>query len=397
MSTPFVENWQHLEIVGASVFRDGRFQPDTVFVSGDRFVDEAVFAEASRRSSIELIDARGLLLLPGLTDIHLHGAMSHDLTDADPAGLHSLLRFEAASGVTQIVPASLTVSGERLNRIFEVFGAVYEKGGVADGAWLAGIHMEGPYINESKRGAQNPAFIQAASSPQFEALNARARGAVKILSLAPEMAGALAFIEALAVRLPELRISIAHTTANYAAAMAAFTAGASHVTHLYNAMPPFHHRDPGVIGAAFDQPDVSVELIADGVHIHPSVIRATFAMFPGRVALISDSMRATGLGDGVYDLGGQTVTVNGARAELENGSIASSVTTLYDCMRTAVEAGIQLEAAVTAASEYPAGRIGILAEAGTVKPGRRANFLLAKPDLTLLASYVNGRPVTLPN
>ena len=163
---------------------------------------------------------------------------------------------------------------------------------------------------------------------------------------------------------------------------------------MYNAMPPFHHRDPGVIGAAFDAADVSVELIADGVHIHPAVIRATFQMFPGRVVLVSDSMRATGQGDGIFDLGGQQVTVRGNRAEIENVSIAGSVTNLFDCLRYAVSIGIPLEAAVYAASEYPASRIGILSEAGTVKPGRRASFILVDRDLNRQYVYVNGQRVS---
>jgi N-acetylglucosamine-6-phosphate deacetylase len=383
--------WQCIEITGASVFRDGAFHDESVYVIGDRFVSREAFFEHSRFDQIEIIDGSGLLLLPGLTDIHLHGAMSHDITDADEEGIYQLLRYEASIGVTQIVPATLTVSGEQLEAVFSVIGNIVRKGGLADAAWLAGLHMEGPYINVEKRGAQNPAYVKTASIEQFDHLNTLAADAVKIVSLAPETADALSFISELKDR---VRLSLAHTTANYAEATAAFSAGASHVTHLYNAMPPFHHRDPGVIGAAFDAADVSVELIADGVHIHPAVIRATFQMFPGRVVLVSDSMRATGQGDGIFDLGGQQVTVRSNRAEIENVSIAGSVTNLFDCLRYAVSIGIPLEAAVYAASEYPASRIGILSEAGTVKPGRRASFILVDRDLNRQYVYVNGQRVS---
>lgn len=380
--------WQCIQVTGAKVFYDGAFHEESIYIIGDRFVSEDQFFEHSRFDEIEIIDGTNLLAIPGLTDIHLHGARSHDVTDADEDGIYALLRYEASVGVTQIVPASLTVSSEQLEKTFQTIGQIVSKGGVADGAWLVGLHMEGPYINVEKRGAQNPEYVKQASLEQFHHLNELAAKAVKIVSLAPETEDALTFINQVKT---SVRLSIAHTTANYEQARAAFEAGASHVTHLYNAMPPFHHRDPGVIGAAFDTPDVSVELIADGVHIHPAVIRATFQMFPGRVVLVSDSMRATGQGDGLFDLGGQQVIVRGNRAEIENVSIAGSVTNLYDCLSYAVSIGIDLESAIYAASEYPASRAGILDEAGTIKPGRRASFILADRALQRKVVYVNGQ------
>lgn len=390
MNNPSNPHDQFLRIQGARVFSRGRFHEEEVYVSKGRFVKAETFASDSGGKTVVTLDAAGSLMLPGLTDIHMHGAVNHDLCDGSREGIEAILRYEAAQGVTQVLPTSLTVSADRLDQVFSVFGSLYREGGIAGGAMLAGLHMEGPYINASKRGAQNPAYIRKASMEEFKRLNRLAADAVRILSLAPETEGALACIAEMKEYFPEVLVSLAHTTADYATAAEAFAAGASHVTHLFNAMPPLHHREPGLIGAAIDTENVSVEVIADGVHLHPSVIRAAFRLFPGRVTLISDSMRAAGLQNGRYDLGGQNVTVRGRYALLDSGSIAGSVTTLYDCLRFAVACGIPLEDAVFAASEYPASVIGIAEEAGTIQPGRRAHFVLARPDLTRLAVYLDG-------
>jgi len=380
--------WQCMEIRGARVFCDGAFHDIPVFVDGDRFVSEASFFLHTAGRPIDILDGTGLLLLPGLTDIHMHGAVFADVTDADAESLHRLLRYEAACGVTQLLATTLSLPDETLAKALSEIGSIVKKGGVANGAWLAGIHLEGPYLSETKPGAHDARFIKSASVDHFCYLNRLAGHAIRIISLAPETDGALDFMRD--VR-DDVRLSLAHTSADYDTASMAFAAGASHVTHLFNAMPPLHHREPGVIGAALLHDDVSVELIADGVHVHPAVISAVFRMFPGRVCLVSDSMRATGCGDGTFDLGGQKVTVSQNRATLADGRISGSTTHLFDCLRHAVSCGIALETAIYAASEYPASRIGILDEAGTVKPGRRANFILAEPDLTIRHVFVNGQ------
>ena len=189
----------------------------------------------------------------------------------------------------------------------------------------------------------------------------------------------------------EVRISIAHTTADYGTACEAFKHGARQVTHLYNAMPPFSHRAPGVIGAAFDNDNVAVELIADGVHVHPSVVRATFRLFENRVILISDSMMATGLDDGEYSLGGQAVTVRGNLATLHDGTIAGSATNLMDCVRSAVKMGVPLGQAIRSASTNPARAIGIEHDYGSLEPGKLANVLLLDEELNIHTILLRGR------
>ena len=192
----------------------------------------------------------------------------------------------------------------------------------------------------------------------------------------------------------EVSVSLAHTTANYDTAMAAFEAGANHVTHLYNAMPPFAHRDPGVIGAAADSKDAYVEIICDGVHVHPAVIRATFRMMGrDRMVLVSDTMRAAGMPDGEYTLGGQAVFVKGNRAELADGTLAGSVTDLMRCMKTAVSFGIPLEDAVMAAAVNSAKSIGIYDRVGSLDVGKDANVVVLDQDLNLKAVLFRGQLV----
>ncbi|MDR1060143.1 MAG: amidohydrolase family protein, partial [Clostridiales bacterium] len=223
---------------------------------------------------------------------------------------------------------------------------------------LIGINLEGPFISAEKLGAQNPAYVRPPSLPMFDRLQAASGGLIKLLAIAPETEGAMGMISALRDR---VTVSLAHTAAGYSLSKEAFAAGARHVTHLYNAMLPFAHREPGLPGAAFDTPGVMAELICDGVHVHPAAARATFRLLgDSRVALVSDSMMATGLSDGMYELGGLPVRVSGNRAVLASGGgIAGSVTNLMDCLRVAVrDMGIPLHSAVKCASANPARAIG---------------------------------------
>ena len=223
----------------------------------------------------------------------------------------------------------------------------------------------------------------------FRRLQKKAEGLIRFCDIAPETDGAMDFIRELK---DEVRISLAHTTADYDTAREAFIHGARHVTHLFNAMPPFSHRAPGVIGAAAENPDVIAELICDGIHIHPSAVRAAFRLFGDeRICLISDSMMATGLSDGEYTLGGQAVTVRGNLATLADGTIAGSVTNLMDCLRTAVQKmGIPLEDAVRCASLNPAKAIGVDALYGSIEAGKKGDVVLLRKDLSLAGVIKDG-------
>ena len=357
-----------------------------VFTDGCRFVekdlvirDGRIVFGATPRADEEIVDAGGAYALPGLVDIHFHGAVGHDFCDADEAGLQAIADFEASKGVLAICPATMTFNEEILNGIMDV-AAAHKNGRGAD---LVGINMEGPYISPSKVGAQNPKYVMGADAGMFRRLQDRSGGLIKLVDVAPEEPGNLNFIRACH---GEARISIAHTCADYDTAKAAFAAGASHMTHLYNAMPGITHRAPGPIIAALEE-GAEVELITDGIHIHPAMVRFTFNTFgDDHVILIADSMMACGLPDGQYSLGGQAVTVKGALATLTEhpGTIAGSATCLYDCMRHAVlDMGVPLASAVRAATLNPARSIGIDADYGSLEPGRWGNVVLADEQLNI--------------
>ena len=360
-------------IKSGKVFQeDGSFLEQTLYVNAHRLVDKAEYQDDG-----EIIDAEGLLVLPGLVDIHSHGAAGEDFSDGNPEGLKKILRYERSCGITSYCPTSMTFPKERLRQIFaSIKGAQTE-----EGAKVVGINMEGPFLDPAKKGAHVEKWIAAPDVAFVRELNQDADGLVRLVTLAPNMDGAEEFIKEMH---EEVCISLGHTAADYDCASRAMKLGAHHVTHLYNAMQPFGHRAPGLIGAAMDDPECMVELICDGYHIHPSAIRAAFRLFgPERVILISDSMRATGMENGTYELGGQEVTVKDRKAVLKDGTLAGSATNLYGCMCKAIEFGIPLEQAIMAATANPARSIGIFDRVGSIRIGKQADLLLASENLEL--------------
>lgn len=360
-------------IKGGKVFQeDGSFLEQAIYINDHRLVDKAEYQDDG-----EVIDAEGLLVLPGLVDIHSHGAAGEDFSDGNPEGLKKILQYEKRCGITSYCPTSMTFPKERLRQIFaSIKGAQTE-----EGAKVVGINMEGPFLDPVKKGAHVEEWIAAPDAAFVRELNQDVDGLVRLVTLAPNMDGAEEFIKEMH---EEVCISLGHTAADYDCASRAMKLGAHHVTHLYNAMQPFGHRAPGLIGAAMDDPECMVELICDGYHIHPSAIRAAFRMFgPERVILISDSMRATGMENGTYELGGQEVTVKDRKAVLKDGTLAGSATNLYGCMCKAVEFGIPLEQAIMAATANPARSIGIFDRVGSIRIGKQADLLLVSENLEL--------------
>ena len=357
---------------------------DKKFTEGDLSFTDGIFTAADENDN-EIIDGKGLMAIPGLVDVHFHGCVGDDFCDAKKDAIKNMAKYEASIGVTSICPATMTLSEKELMDIMTVAGEYEYEGG----AKLVGINMEGPYISSKKKGAQAGTNIRPCSVSEFKTLQEASGNLIKIVDIAPEEDGAMEFIDEMK---DDVVISIAHTTADFDIADEAIRRGVSHITHLYNAMPPFTHRAPGVIGAARDHEKVHPELICDGIHIHPSVVRATFEMFGAdRMILISDSMRATGLTDGKYTLGGQDVYVKGRLATLEDGTIAGSATNLMDCMKTAVnKMGIKLEDAIACASMNPAKEIGIFDKCGSIKEGKCADFVLLDEELNVKAVYVDG-------
>jgi N-acetylglucosamine-6-phosphate deacetylase len=366
-------------IRGARVFNEhGEFEDRDIFIDGE-FI--------SGEPDGDVIDAAGCWAIPGLIDVHLHGCVGREFTSAKGGDIAAMAKYEAANGVTAICPTTLTLSEESLS----VACGELARAEAPDGAAIVGIYLEGPFVSPHRLGAQNPDYVQLPDASLFRRLQKASGGKVKLLAVAPEIEGALGMIEEIK---DEVVCSIAHTTADYDVAMNAFSSGARQVTHLFNAMPNFLHRAPGVIGAAFDTLECNVELITDNVHVHPSVVRAAFKMFgDDRVVMISDSMMATGLEDGEYELGGLPVRVVGNLATLiEGGAIAGSVTNLMNCMRTAVRVmGIPLHSAVKCASANPAKAIGVFGERGSLDPGKYADIVLLDDDLNIKCVMLRGK------
>ena len=359
------------------------------FVRGGFTVEDGRFAGVFEEDRAGGVDLGGATVIPGLVDIHTHGAAGADFSDGDAGGLARMAAHLAKRGVTSFAPTSMTLPYETLAAAFETAVQLRENR-PAGCARVMGIHMEGPYFSEKKKGAQNGAYLKLPDLEGFRKLYDGCGGLVRIVDVAPELEGAAAFAEGA----KELcTVSVAHTDADYDEAARVYDAGASHLTHLYNAMPPIHHRKPGVIGAASERGNVVAELICDGLHVHPSSVRMAFKLFPGRICLISDSLRCCGMPDGEYELGGQQVFLSGGVARLADGTIAGAASDLYADMRNAIRFGIPREEAVLAATIRSAREIGRDREIGSIEIGKYADFVVCDSDLTPRAVYIGGERV----
>ena len=362
------------------------------FFSGGFTVENGRFAELlPGADGGDGVDLGGMTVLPGLVDIHIHGSAGADFSDGDPVGLERMARYLAAHGVTSFVPASMTLPYKNLSAAFQT-AVRFRQNRPADCARVLGVHMEGPFLSAAKKGAQNEAFLRTPDFAAFAALYRACGGLIRLVDIAPELPGAAEF----ALRAAKLcAVSVAHTAASYEEAAAVYKAGASHLTHLYNAMAPLLHREPGPIGAASERENVTAELICDGYHVHPSAVRAAFRLFPGRICLISDALRCAGMADGEYELGGQRIFLRDGTARLENGSLAGSSANLFACMRNAVRFGVSPAEAVLSASLRPAKVVGQEKQAGSIAPGKFADFLVCDEDWNLRAVFLNGIEVRL--
>lgn len=365
------------------------YTPQFVFRRGEFAVEKGRFVRPAQARRDRVVDLKGAYILPGLVDIHIHGCAGEDFSDGREAGLRRMAAHCAQRGVTALLPTSMSLPYESLEQAFSAGRRVMASPRPGESRIL-GFHMEGPFLSPAKRGAQREDYLKAPDADAFETLFASSGGAIRIVDVAPELPGAADFARRCAGL---CRVSAAHTGCDYDRAAAFFDAGASHLTHLYQAMTGFHHRSPGPIPAAAEREGVTAELIADAVHSHPAAIRLAFRLFPGRLCLISDTMRGCGMPEGTYELGGQQVTLRGREATLPGGVLAGSVTDLYTCMRTAIACGVPREAAIRAATFEPARVAGALEELGTMEPGKLADFLLCDEDLALRAVYLGGEPL----
>lgn len=353
------------------------FTPNGVFRDGGFAVQNGVFCPPCG----ETRDLGGATVIPGLIDVHLHGAFG---LDAARDGTEKLAQALARVGVTSFVPAAVALPPDRLAGFLDcVAGARH------GGARVLGANLEGLFLAPSRAGAQQARFF---ALPQSEKVMRLARHpAVRLVTVAPELAGALSCVAELARA--GVRVSLGHTDCAYDAACAAFDAGARHVTHLFNAMPALLHRAPGLIAAAAERPEVTAELICDGVHVHPAAVRAAFALFPRRIVPVSDCIEAGGMPDGAYTLGGQTVTVHGGACTLPDGTLAGSCVLLPEMVQRAVAFGAPREAVVYGATALAARAAGAQDIVGEIKPGLRADFLVCDEALWVREVWMDGRQI----
>lgn len=372
-----------MRIVNGDVFTGEGFELCDVYAQNGVFVDVEAAVDTE-----DVIDATGCYVIPGLIDLHFHGSAGADISDGKPEEIHTMGVYEASRGITAMCPATMTLPEEVLIQAGKAAASYVP----ADNeAALVGLNMEGPYISPNKVGAQNPGHVRKPDADEFRRIQAAANGLFKLVDIAPEEPGAEEFIEEMH---DEVRISFAHTCADYETAARCYNLGARHVTHLYNAMPGLHHRTPGMIPAAVEHPEVTAEIIADGIHIHPAMVRLAFTMFgDDRMILISDTLRAAGLEDGTYDLGGQDVIVRGYIATIANGALAGSVSDLMRCFYVAVhDMDIPLVSAIKAATINPAKALGIDNERGSIEAGKVADaVLLDKETLELKQVILRGK------
>jgi N-acetylglucosamine-6-phosphate deacetylase len=325
------------------------------------------------------------LIVPGFIDCHIHGGDGADFMDADDAGNARILSFHARHGTTALAATTLSASPRDLRRAVAAIARASREDG---GAQICAIHLEGPYINVERAGAQDRSSIRPADVQEIGTLLAEASELRWIITLAPELAGAQALIEQFRGR---VTFAIGHTAADYGVAGAALAWGASHFTHLFNAMTGMHHREPGVVGAALLSTEATAELIADGIHVHPAVLHIATRMMPHRVALVTDAIRACGLADGTYRLYNYDVTVASGAARLAGGALAGSLLTMSAAMRNMVElAGLPIDSVIPLATEVPARILGIADRKGRLERGYDADVVLLDEDLAVERVFVRG-------
>ena len=372
----------------------GVIQNATIYIKGKRIDALDVFAQRPITAGVKSIDARGYLIAPGYIDAHTHGGSGHDFMHASAGDIADILSWLATTGVTSVLPTIATGPLEEQLRAIKSLREAKEK--KPKGAEIIGIHLEGPYINPEKRGAQLRESIREINLPEMKQMIEAGGGLIKIVTLAPELPGAFELIRYLIEE--DVIVSVGHSSASYDQVIQAAEAGLKRATHLFNAMASFHQREPGPVGAALLRDDIYAELILDGIHVHPATAQAVLRMKGlDRVVLISDAIAAAGVSDGIYEgLGGQKIRVEGGAARLDSGALAGSTLTMDQAVRNAVQMlGLSAEEAIRIASQTAAESLGFETQStkGVISPGKDADLIVLDDSVSVILTMVAGEVV----
>jgi len=381
-----------LVIKGGTVFTPfTRIDDGTVYIKNGRIVK--VGKRISKLFGAEILDASGMIVVPGFIDTHVHGGSSSDVMDGTGEAVRKIAEYHARFGTTSMLATTTTESFDRIVQAVRATRAVIEGG--TDGAEILGIHLEGPYINPERMGAQNVEHVRSPSLAEFERILKESANRVRIVTLAPEVKGAMEFIAAVKNR--GIAVSAGHSNASYTEMMSAIEAGITHVTHIFNGMKEFHHREPGIVGAALAQKELTVSVIADGIHVHPKAITILFkAKGADSIILITDAIRAAGMSDGTYELGGLAVTVKSGVCRLASGTLAGSTLTMNMAVKNTVNfLGIPLLDALKMASTNAAKMIGSAETKGSLETGKDADITILDGNFNVQSTIVKGRIIAM--
>ncbi len=365
-------------ILNAKIFIDDKIIEDNVLLFDHKIVN---IVEEIDLTDIETIDAKGAYVSAGFIDLHIHGSGGADVMDATPDTLETISSTLLQTGTTSFLATTMTMSSEAIDKALQNIQLHADK---VSGANVLGIHLEGPFINADKHGAQDKVYVQ---SPNM-ALIENYMNEVKMITLAPEIEGSEHFVKQLTKEYPHVILSIGHSDASYEESQESFAWGISHVTHLFNAMNPYHHRKPGIVGAVFDS-DVTCDIIADLVHTHPTTLELVQKVKKEKLILITDAMRAGCMKCGTYDLGGRSVEVNEGKAVLEDGTLAGSVLKMNDALSNMRKyTSMDLVEIVNSVTKIPAAKLGMTK--GELREGYDADIVIFDENFSIISTIVNG-------
>ncbi|MCO4845649.1 MAG: N-acetylglucosamine-6-phosphate deacetylase [Sulfurovum sp.] len=365
-------------IINAKIFLNDEIIESKVLLFDHKIVN---IVDEIDLADIEIINANGAYVSAGFIDLHIHGSGGADVMDATPDALETISSILLQTGTTSFLATTMTMSGEDIDKALQNIQIHAAK---VSGAQVLGIHLEGPFINADKHGAQDKEYVQAPNMALIENYMQE----VKMMTLAPEIEGAEGFVKLLTKEYPHVILSIGHSDASYEESQKSFAWGISHATHLFNAMTPYHHRKPGIVGAVFDS-DVTCDIIADLVHIHPSTLELVQKVKKEKLILITDAMRAGCMKCGTYDLGGRSVEVDDGKAILEDGTLAGSVLKMNEALSNMKKCtSMSLVEIVNSATKIPAAKLGV--NKGQLKEGYDADIVIFDENFSIISTIVSG-------